>query len=238
MKFKNIVILSGAGISQESGINTFRASDGLWENHRIEDVANPKGFITNPGLVHNFYNMRRAELQKDEIKPNLAHTAIAELQKNYAGNISVITQNVDDLHERAGTKNVLHMHGELLKMRCLNCESVMDIKTDIDTSTPCPSCGEKKSLRPDIVWFGETPYYLDEIEELLNNCDLYISIGTSGVVYPAAMFGRIAKENGATTVEVNLNTTEVSREFDYIYKGSATSEISKLIDDLIIPKEA
>lgn len=230
-KKKHIVILTGAGISQESGIKTFRDSNGLWEDHRVEDVASPLGFAKNPDLVLDFYNQRRSQLLSDEVSPNKAHLALAKLEKEYGGKITIITQNVDDLHERAGSSNVLHMHGELLKMRCLSCEQSYEIKDDFTRNDRCPGCNKAGHLRPDIVWFGETPYFLDAIEEILNDCDLFISIGTSGNVYPAAGFVQFVKNMGkAQAIEFNLEGTEISYHFDQHILGAAGEKVSEFVD--------
>ena len=208
----NIVILTGAGVSAESGLATFRGADGLWEGHRIEEVASPEGFARNPALVQHFYNLRRAALKSSQ--PNAAHQAIARLQREWAhGQVTLITQNVDDLHERGGSSEVLHMHGELLKVRCTQCASVLSWQDDITPEVPCLGCGRKNSLRPDIVWFGEMPYCMDEIADRLAQADIFAAIGTSGKVYPAAGFVLEAARRGARTVEFNLETSEISSAF-------------------------
>ncbi|MCK5884411.1 MAG: NAD-dependent deacylase [Bacteriovoracaceae bacterium] len=233
-KKNHIVILTGAGISQESGIKTFRDSNGLWENHKIEDVASPLGFAKNPKLVLDFYNLRREQLMSDEVSPNKAHTALAALEKEYDGKVTIITQNIDDLHERAGSTNVLHMHGELLKMRCINCNNTFDVKDKFDQKNRCPGCKKIGLLRPDIVWFGETPYFLDEIESILNDCDLFISIGTSGNVYPAAGFVQLVKAIGkAQAIEVNIEGTEISNHFDQHMIGNAGEKVSELVNYIL-----
>lgn len=222
-KFKNIVVLTGSGISSESGIRTFRAADGLWEHHRIEDVATPEAFERNPELVHKFYNERRRQLQEPHIKPNLAHTALAELEKNWTGSFLLVTQNVDNLHERAGSKNLLHMHGELLKVRSLSNGHVQEWMTDL-------SIDKTPDLRPHIVWFGEMPFYMDEIYSTLDR-DLFISIGTSGNVYPAAGFAHHATH--AYKVEINLESTMISPHFDELLKGHASVEVPKFVQRII-----
>lgn len=232
-KPKNIVILTGAGISQESGIKTFRDANGLWENHDIFEVASPNGFMRDPELVHRFYNARRSQLLSEEVKPNAAHFALAKLQNSGRFNVTLVTQNVDDLHERAGSKNVLHMHGELLKMRCVETKRVLTIKRDIHAEDPCPCCLKKGNLRPHIVWFGEVPFYMDEIEKKLSECDLFISIGTSGVVYPAAAFVNVAKDHKAYTVEANIETTQVSDNFDEHLVGPASITVNSIVDHLL-----
>lgn len=201
MSQKNIVILTGAGISAESGLATFRGADGLWCGHRIEDVATPEAFVRDPKLVHEFYNMRRAQLA--EAKPNAAHLALAELQRRWPGNVLIVTQNVDDLHEKASS-SVLHMHGELKKARCAVSEEIFDWHQDIEAHTPCACCKKPGRLRPHIVWFGEMPLYMDAITRALSECDLFISIGTSGNVYPAAGFVQEARAGKAHTVELNM----------------------------------
>jgi NAD-dependent deacetylase len=218
----NIVILTGAGISAESGVRTFRASDGLWEDHRIEDVATPEGFERDPELVQRFYNQRRAQLKT--VNPNPAHYALAELESKLDGDFLLVTQNVDDLHERAGSKNLIHMHGELLKKRCTKSHIVSDCFEDL-TGT---------GSRPHIVWFGEMPLEMERIYEALANCDLFISIGTSGNVYPAAGFVAEAKRHGAETIEINLEPTS-SPYFDRKIIGKAGETLPDFIHNLIKP---
>lgn len=210
MRGKSIVILTGAGISAESGLLTFRDNDGLWCNHRVEDVATPEAFARDPVLVHEFYNQRRAQLK--DVKPNAAHLAIAQLASQWNGALIVITQNVDDLHERAAETvklqpgySLLHMHGQLKKARCCSSDEVFDWYGDITTETPCPCCKKPGRLRPHIVWFGEMPLYMDIIHNVLQMCDLFISIGTSGNVYPAAGFVHEVRMHGhGHTAELNL----------------------------------
>lgn len=226
----NIVILTGAGISQESGIRTFRATDGLWEEHRIEDVATPEAFARNPALVHRFYNERRRQLFSGEVAENAAHRAIAQLQAARPGHVTLITQNIDDLHERAGS-DVIHMHGELGKLLCLRCDAVISTRSDCFPDTPCPHCGEKGSLRPDIVWFGEIPYHMAHIEKALLQADLFVAVGTSGQVYPAAGFVRIAKQAGAKTVEINLERT--AARFDEGHYGRASIEVPRFVQAVL-----
>lgn len=230
---EKIVILTGAGISAESGIRTFRASDGLWEDHRVEDVASPQGFERDPALVYRFYNMRRQQLLSPEIAPNAAHHALAELEKNYHGEVVLITQNIDDLHERGGSKNPLHMHGELLKARCLSCGDISELRTDFDHSTTCPACGDAGGLRPHIVWFGEMPLFMDEIYHHLSTCTLFAAIGTSGHVYPAAGFVEAAGLSGAKTVELNLERSLVHSAFDKGLYGPATETVPKWVETLL-----
>jgi len=226
---KSIVILTGAGVSAESGIKTFRASDGLWEEHRIEEVATPEGFARNPTLVHRFYNMRRQQLLSDEVKPNEAHLAIAELEKNNELSVLVVTQNIDNLHERAGTKNIIHMHGELLKCFCKQSQKRFTVQDNLNENSVCECCGQENNLRPDIVWFGEMPYQMDEIDTAISECELFISIGTSGNVYPAAGFVQMANQAGAHTVELNLEPSQVESEFKEKIYGPASKVVTNYL---------
>ncbi|GAA5217755.1 Sir2 family NAD+-dependent deacetylase [Corallincola platygyrae] len=226
----NVVVLTGAGISQESGIRTFRASDGLWEDHRIEDVATPEGFARDPALVHQFYNARREQLLADTTHPNSAHDALAALESLVGGELLVVTQNVDDLHERAGQKSLVHMHGELLKIRCEVTGQVYPAPLTLTERDTCDCCGLRETLRPDIVWFGEMPMEMDRIYQALAGCELFISIGTSGNVYPAAGFCREAKLNGAVTLELNLEPSSGSTDFDYTYYGPAGTLVPEFVD--------
>lgn len=225
---KSLVVLTGAGVSAESGIQTFRASDGLWEEHRIEDVATPEAFMRNPALVHRFYNARRAKLSS--VAPNPAHIALARLKEEWEGRFLLVTQNVDDLHERAGSKRLLHMHGQLLKVFCTTCEMRFEWSRDLGTEDACAHCGSR-ALRPDIVWFGEMPYSMDAISDALADADLFISIGTSGLVYPAAGFSQLAYK--ARRIEVNLQGTSISPTFDDHRLGPASIEVPKLVDELL-----
>ncbi|GAA4642849.1 NAD-dependent protein deacylase [Pontixanthobacter gangjinensis] len=233
---QNIVILTGAGISAESGIDTFRAEGGLWEQHRIEDVATPEGFARNPDLVLNFYDMRRAAVQ--EKLPNPAHEALAQLNHAWSNkpnhNLLIVTQNVDDLHERAGAAHVHHMHGELLSALCCACEHRTRWTGTMIERPSCPNCGEQ-ALRPDVVWFGEMPYDMERIYAALRNADLFVSIGTSGAVYPAAGFVRDAKELGVPTIELNLERSEGSRWFDETRIGPASKLVPQWVQELLSP---
>lgn len=222
----NLVILTGAGISAESGVPTFRASDGLWAGHRIEDVATPEAFIRSPQTVYDFYNARRALLK--EVAPNPAHFALAELQKVYPGQVTLITQNVDDLHERAGSA-VVHMHGKLRSVWCLACDVHSPWQTDFDAKTACPACHKTGKLRPDIVWFGEIPWQMAAIEQALSVADYFVAIGTSGLVYPAAGFGQLAKQVGAKTLEINLEKTVASAGFDAGEYGLASEAVPRWV---------
>ncbi len=228
----SIVVLTGAGISAESGIDTFRASDGLWENHRVEDVATLEGFERNPQLVHHFYNARRRQLLSDDIRPNPAHSELARLEHEFPGDVLIVTQNVDNLHERAGSGSLLHMHGELLKMRCSVSNLVFDIREDLSFDSECRCCRTPGNLRPDIVWFGEMPMHMPRIMNALQTCDLFLSIGTSGNVYPAAGFYQTAKSRGAYTVELNLDATQ--SQFDEHIYGAAASIVPEFVQNLLL----
>lgn len=234
MKINNIVILTGAGISAESGIKTFRDADGLWENHPIEEVASPEGFARNPKLVYNFYNARRQQLNSDEVRPNLGHEAIAKLVNEFSGNCQLITQNVDDLHERAGLdpSQVWHMHGELQKMRCQKTHKVFKAPVSFDGEDTCSCCHEPSNLRPHIVWFGEMPFFLDEAFSLLSRCDLFLSVGTSGHVYPAAQFVAMTPPT-CRRVEVNIQGTQVSHQFDEHRQGPAGEVLPALVEEIL-----
>ncbi len=238
MKQPRIVVLTGAGISAESGIRTFRASDGLWEDHRIEDVASPEGFARNPLLVQHFYNMRRQQLFEPVIQPNAAHIALAELEAALGDDFLLITQNVDDLHERAGSQRLLHMHGELLKVRCAHTETIFPFNKVITDESRCACCDLVGTLRPHIVWFGEMPLYMDEIEAALSQCDIFLSIGTSGAVYPAAGFVRLAKDVGAETIEINLEPAANQSAFAKHLYGAATQIVPHWVADFLAKKNS
>lgn len=220
---ENIVILTGAGISAESGLQTFRGNGGLWEGQPVEKVATPEAFFQNPELVYRFYNLRRAQLQDVEIQANPAHLALSLFEKKQSGNFSIVTQNVDNLHEQAGSQNIYHMHGELLKARCLGTGEVFPWIDDLDSCSIHPK-GLQHKLRPHIVWFGEMPLYMGEIQSLLENCDTFISIGTSGHVYPAAEFVSWTNAN-CRTIEFNLESTKVSSLFKETILGPATQTV-------------
>jgi NAD-dependent deacetylase len=228
---RNLVILTGAGISRDSGLATFRDPDGIWATTRIEDVATPEAFARDPARVHGFYNARRAQLADPAIQPNAAHFALAELERRWAGDFLLVTQNVDDLHARAGS-TALPMHGELRKARCLHCEAVFPWTADLACETPCPACGEAGGLRPHIVWFGETPFGLAWIEAALAECDLFVAIGTSAQVYPAAGF--VAAVRGrARSLELNLEATSATRLFDEARQGRAIDLVPALVAELL-----
>lgn len=233
MEFANIVVLTGAGISAESGLKTFRDNDGLWDNHRLEDVATPAAFARDPQLVYRFYNLRRAQLTSPVVQPNTAHQALARLEQYHRGNVLIVTQNVDDLHERAGSQNVLHMHGQLLRARCCVSHKSFVIRDNFDQNTLCTCCHPGNNIRPDIVWFSEIPKYMNEIEQALSQADLFISIGTSGSVYPAADFVYHAKQLGAHTVELNFEASLGGNEFSEGYYGLASEIVPRYIDQLL-----
>ncbi len=230
---RNIVILTGAGISAESGIRTFRAADGLWEEHSVEDVATPEGFFRDPLLVHQFYDARRAQAAKAE--PNAAHEALARLDAEWPGELLIVTQNVDDLHERAGARRLLHMHGALASGWCLACDRRSAWDGPMGLESPCPSCASVGSVRPDIVWFGEIPYEMDRIDAALMQADLFVSIGTSGAVYPAAGFVHTARYRGARTLEINLEPSQGSIFFDERRYGLAGEEVPNWVDEMFSP---
>lgn len=218
-------------MSAESGIRTFRAADGLWEEHRIDDVATPEGFRADPELVHRFYNERRRQLVSGTVEPNPAHAALARLEREHSGPVTVITQNIDDLHERAGSRNPIHMHGELLRMRCARCERVVEQFTDSAVDDACGSCGGP--MRPHVVWFGEVPLAMEEIYDALESCDVFAAIGTSGNVYPAAGFVAVAADAGAHTVELNLEPSVGASGFEEARYGPASVEVPRWIDELL-----
>lgn len=229
-QIRNIVILTGAGISAESGIDTFRSAGGLWEQHRVEDVATPEAFARDPDLVLRFYDMRRAAIQEKE--PNAAHHALAELDARWEGELLIVTQNVDDLHERGGARRVLHMHGEHLNAWCTSCDIRSRWTGPLIDRPPCPVC-QARSLRPDVVWFGEMPYRMGDIYAALREADLFVSIGTSGAVYPAAGLVRNARELGVRTLELNLERSQGSQWFHETRLGPATEVVPAWVAELL-----
>ena len=231
MAVRNIVILTGAGVSAESGLATFRGPDGLWAGHRVEDVATPEAFRRDPALVHSFYDARRAKLGM--VRPNSAHEALARLEAQWPGDFLLVTQNVDDLHERAGSKRLIHMHGELASGWCLACDQRFSWSGPMGEQASCPSCGETGLVRPDIVWFGEMPYAMERIEDALRSCDLFVSIGTSGAVYPAAGFVQTARYCGASTIEINLEPSLGSHMFDQSRIGKAGEIVPSWVEETI-----
>ena len=226
----NIVILTGAGISAESGIDTFRDSGGLWEQHSIEDVATPQGFARDPDLVLGFYDARRAALA--QVEPNAAHVALAKLEREFSGNLLLVTQNVDDLHERGGSSQVVHMHGELKSALCTWCETRAAWEGPMISRPQCPKC-KAATLRPDVVWFGEIPYQMRRIEEAMMGCNLFVSIGTSGAVYPAAGFVQQAKRLGARTLELNLEPSEGTAIFHEARHGPASELVPGWVEEVL-----
>ena len=228
-----IVILTGAGISAESGLGTFRDEGGLWAQHAIEDVATPEGFARNPQLVHDFYNARRQQAAKAE--PNPAHLALAKLEAEHPGEVLIVTQNVDGLHEAAGSRNVLHMHGELAGALCHACHHRWPAPPAMQPQDACPSCGAH-ATRPDVVWFGEIPYGMEAIDPALAEADLFAAIGTSGQVYPAAAYGQHARRMGAHTVELNLEPSAASRDFAEMRLGKASEIVPSWVTEVLRAK--
>ena len=238
MTAPSLVILTGAGISRESGLATFRDADGIWAKTRIEDVATPEAFARDPRRVHDFYNARRAQLRDPAVVPNAAHLALAVLDARWPGPLLLVTQNVDDLHDRAGVmagaahSRLLHMHGELNKARCRLCDAVQPWDQDLSTATACPACGKPGGMRPHVVWFGEMPLHMQAIDSALQGCDIFVSIGTSGQVYPAAGFvAEVAHR--ARTVELNLEPSAGTRLFDEARHGPATEIVPAFVQSLL-----
>jgi len=230
MRFDSIVILTGAGLSAESGLGTFRDKGGLWSQFNIAEVATPEGFARNPTRVHEFYNLRRS--RHADAKPNAAHYALARLEQEHRGEVLTVTQNIDALHEMAGTKDLIHMHGELGKALCAQCGSSFPWHEDLSIETHCSSCGAA-AMRPDVVWFGEMPREMDRIYDALSACDLFVSIGTSGAVYPAAGFVAEARAAGAHTVELNLEPSEGAGHFAEAFYGPATEIVPAFVNQLL-----
>lgn len=230
MRAENIVVLTGAGVSAESGLGTFRDQDGLWSDYDIEDVATPVGFARDPGLVHGFYNARRANCLG--AAPNAAHRALAELEAALPQErVTLVTQNIDDLHERAGIRAVIHMHGQLRRALCAECGHRWDAPRAMSPETRCPDCA-RAAARPDVVWFGEMPYQMERIGEALAAADLFVAIGTSGTVYPAAGFVAEARAAGARTLEMTLEPSDVSELFDEVRHGPATRVVPAWVDEV------
>ena len=227
----HVVILTGAGISAESGLGTFRDKDGLWTKYNLAEVATPEGYAANPETALDFYNARRRNCV--EARHNAAHEALARLQRNYPGRVTLITQNIDDLHERGGSSDVIHMHGEILSALCAACGHRWASEGDMTRAQACPSCGTEGRVRPDIVWFGEMPYQMERIYAALSDCDLFVSIGTSGTVYPAAGFVQEALAAGAETLEINLAPGETASLFERRIHGPATDTVPAWVDDML-----
>jgi len=229
--YERIVILTGAGLSAESGLSTFRDKDGIWARHKIEDVATPEAFARDPERVLEFYNTRRKGASG--VKPNAAHEALARLEKNHPGEVLTVTQNIDPLHEMAGTDRLIHMHGEILQSLCAHCGAKEPWQDDLSTDLVCKACNKPGGLRPDVVWFGEMPYRMEEIYEALGRCHLFLSIGTSGTVYPAAGFVMEARNAGAHTVELNLEPSQGASMFAQAIHGPATKVVPAFVDELL-----
>jgi NAD-dependent deacetylase len=230
----SIVILTGAGISKESGLDTFRDKDGIWSKVRLEDVATPEGFRRDPARVHAFYNARRRNLADSEVVPNAAHAALARLERDWPDEVLIVTQNIDDLHERAGSQRLIHMHGELLKIRCTRCARPFAWHQDLGLGHKCPDCTRVGTLRPHVVWFGEVPLDMERIFEALSRCTLFVSIGTSGHVYPAAGFVQGVRSHGhAYTVELNLEPSEGASLFHESRQGPASELVPAFVQELL-----
>jgi NAD-dependent deacetylase len=231
----NIVILTGAGISKESGIDTFRDADGLWSRYNLEDVATPEGFRRDPAMVHGFYNERRRGLAADNIRANAAHRALARLEREWTGGeVLLVTQNIDHLHEAGGSRNLVHMHGEMFKARCDSCAAVHEWRADLDLATTCPACAAAGFMRPHVVWFGEMPLDMERIQAALGRCRLFVSVGTSGAVYPAAGFVQEAIFRArAHTVELNLEPSDGASLFAEAHYGPATEIVPRYVDKLL-----
>jgi len=231
MQDEHIIILTGAGVSAASGIPTFRGAGGFWKNHNVMDLATPEGFAADPELVQAFYNTRRASL--NSVEPNAAHVAIAKLQNQFSGRVTLVTQNVDDLHERAGSPDVIHMHGQLRSALCSECGMRAVWQDDLTLETRCPKCSAVGSLRPDVVWFGEMPYHMEVIMLAMETVTTFISVGTSGEVYPAANFLDAAKSYGAQTLEFNLEPSARSQEFDESNMGPAEDLLPEFVETVL-----
>lgn len=231
---RKIFVLTGAGISAESGLGTFRYREGLWARYDPMKLATPQAFTRNPQEVHAFYNARREGLL--QAKPNAAHQALGQLEAaltNSGGQLFLCTQNIDDLHERGGSQNVVHMHGELLKARCIHCMAVSVWRDDLNVTDACPACQRREALRPHVVWFGETPFQLDVINAALLGSDLFVAIGTSGAVYPAAGLVETASRAGIRTCEINLEPSDNARKFDDAHYGMASEAVPNWIADIL-----
>ena len=228
-----IVVLTGSGISRESGLHTFRDPDGIWSQVKLEDVATPEAFARDPVRVHEFYNARRHHLLSDSVAPNPAHFALAELESRYQGEVLIVTQNIDNLHERAGSRNLIHMHGEGLKARCGRCGGGVEWREDLSIHDACPACGETGAMRPDVVWFGEAPLQLDRIFDALARCGLFLAIGTSGAVYPAAGFVEQVRARGGHTVELNIEPSLVHDRFAEAIAGPASMVVPPYVAKIL-----
>lgn len=226
----HIVILTGAGISAESGLGTFRDADGLWSQYDLRDVATPEGFARDPHLVHSFYNARRANCL--DAAPNAAHRALARLEREWGGRLTLVTQNVDDLHERGGSGRVIHMHGALMGALCGHCGARWEAPREMAPDDPCPVC-QAPATRPDVVWFGEMPYRMEEIYAAIDDADLFVAIGTSAQVYPAAAFVEDARRTGTETLELNLDLSDMSDAFDEHRRGKASETVPEWVEEIL-----
>lgn len=236
MVLKNVVVLTGAGISAESGLGTFRDKDGIWTKYPLEDLATPDGFRRNPDFVHEFYNSRRNQL--NTARPNAGHEALVILEDfvaRHKGKFTLVTQNVDNLHEQAGSSpgNLIHMHGELAKSLCEHCNHSEFCDTNLSVDAVCGACQAAGGMRPDVVWFGEMPYEMDRIEMALSTCNIFISIGTSGDVYPASGFVRIARSLGAKTVELNLEPSSNAELFNDALYGLGSEIVPQWVQNFV-----
>ncbi|MCB1330118.1 MAG: NAD-dependent deacylase [Maritimibacter sp.] len=226
----NIVILTGAGISAESGLGTFRDTGGIWARYDIGEVATPEGFARDPDKVHAFYNARRANAAG--ARPNAAHLALGRLLRDRPGQVTLVTQNIDALHEAGGAEGVIHMHGELSRALCAACGARWEAPPEMGAQDPCPACGAR-ATRPDVVWFGEIPYHMDRIADALAAAGLFVAIGTSGSVYPAAGFVAEARALGIPTLEINLTPSDTSGAFDAVRLGPATEVVPAWVDEIL-----
>lgn len=233
---QGLVVLTGAGISAESGLATFRDPQGIWTHHRIEDVATPEAFERDPQRVLDFYNMRRRQAGTDRVAPNAAHHALATLERRWRGDFLLVTQNVDDLHDRAGSSALVHMHGQLQRSRCHHCGHTAASTGDLTVTMTCASCGRTGGLRPAVVWFGEMPLEMERIHAALERCDLFVAAGTSGHVYPAAGFVQLARAAGATTVELNLEPSQLTALFDVAIQGRASEIVPAFVREVLAVK--
>lgn len=231
MSAAGIVVLTGAGVSAESGLSTFRDADGLWAKVRIEDVATPEAYARDPDKVLGFYNMRRRNAQAAD--PNAAHRALARLEREAPGELLIVTQNVDDLHERGGSGALIHMHGELMRALCAACDHRWSWTGDMSRDDLCPNCKRKDVVRPDVVWFGEMPYQMERIYAAVAECELFVSIGTSGAVYPAAGLSMEARASGARTLELNLEPSETVSAFEEARHGPASDLVPAWVDEVL-----
>ncbi|MBX7248455.1 MAG: NAD-dependent deacylase [Caulobacteraceae bacterium] len=231
-----VFVLTGAGVSAESGLGTFRDAGGVWSMFDLKEVATPEGFARDPAKVHAFYNMRR-RVHRDA-RPNAAHAALSRLERDLparhpGGALTLVTQNVDELHELAGHRDVIHMHGEALKVRCAACGHVARFTGELSDAVACGGCAQAGGLRPDVVWFGETPMHLARIQEALEQSDLFVAIGTSGTVYPAAGYVAQARRRSIPTLEINLEPSNNARVFDRGIYGPATETVPAWVETLL-----